>query len=40
MNLNVSDDYIAGFVDGEGMFYVGVVPSRGSSRNKCGWQVI
>lgn len=40
MNLNVSDNYIAGFVDGEGMFYVGVVPSRGSSRNRCGWQVI
>jgi len=36
----ISDDYIAGFVDGEGMFYIGIVPSTGSSRNKSGWQVI
>lgn len=40
MSLKISDDYIAGFVDGEGMFYVGIVPSTGSSRNKKGWQVI
>ena len=40
MSLVTSDDYIAGFVDGEGMFYVGIVPSRGTSRNKSGWQVI
>ena len=38
--LSISDDYIAGFVDGEGMFYVGVVKSTGSSKNKSGWQVI
>jgi len=36
----ISDDYIVGFVEGEGMFYVGIVPSRGTSRNKSGWQVI
>jgi hypothetical protein len=40
MPLRVSDDYIAGFVDGEGMFYIGIVPSRGSGRNRSGWQVI
>jgi hypothetical protein len=33
----ISDDYIAGFVDGEGMFYVSVVPSK---ETKTGWQVI
>ena len=33
----VSDDYLVGFVEGEGMFYVGVVPSR---ETKTGWQVI
>lgn len=36
----ITDKYIAGFVDGEGMFYIGIVPSAGSSRNKSGWQVI
>lgn len=35
--LKISDDYLRGFVDGEGMFYVGVVPS---SETKSGWQVI
>lgn len=40
MGLQISDDYLVGFVEGEGMFYVGVVPSRGNSRNKSGWQVI
>lgn len=35
--MNLSDDYIAGFVDGEGMFYVGIVPS---TETKTGWQVI
>lgn len=40
MSLDISDNYIAGFVDGEGMFYIGIVPSSGSSRNKSGWQVI
>lgn len=33
----ISKDYIAGFVDGEGMFYVSVVPSK---ETKTGWQVI
>lgn len=33
----VSDDYIVGFVEGEGMFYIGIVPSR---ETKTGWQVI
>lgn len=33
----ISDDYIAGFVDGEGMFYVSIVPSK---ETKTGWQVI
>lgn len=40
MSLKISDDYLVGFVEGEGMFYVGIVPSRGTSRNKSGWQVI
>ena len=35
--FRISDDYLAGFVEGEGMFYVGVVPSR---ETKTGWQVI
>lgn len=33
----VSDDYLVGFVEGEGMFYIGIVPSR---ETKTGWQVI
>lgn len=33
----VSDDYLVGFVEGEGMFYIGVVPSK---ETKTGWQVI
>ena len=37
MSIKVSDDYLAGFVEGEGMFYIGVVPSR---ETKTGWQVI
>ena len=24
----VSDDYLVGFVEGEGMFYIGIVPSK------------
>ena len=32
-----SDDYFVGFVEGEGMFYIGIVPSR---ETKSGWQVI
>lgn len=33
----ISNDYLVGFVEGEGMFYVGVVPSK---ETKTGWQVI
>jgi hypothetical protein len=32
-----SDDYFVGFVEGEGMFYIGIVPSK---ETKSGWQVI
>ncbi len=35
--LKISDDYLIGFVEGEGMFYVGIVPSK---ETKSGWQVI
>jgi len=37
MSIKVSDDYLVGFVEGEGMFYIGVVPSK---ETKTGWQVI
>ncbi len=33
----VSDDYLFGLIDGEGMFHVGIVPSRFA---RLGWQVI
>ena len=33
----VSDDYLFGFIDGEGVFHVGIVPSQFT---KLGWQVI
>jgi hypothetical protein len=33
----ISDDYLIGFVEGGGMFYIGIVPS---SETKTGWQVI
>lgn len=33
----ISDDYLVGFVEGEGMFYIGIVPSQ---ETKAGWQVI
>jgi hypothetical protein len=36
MNL-LSDDYLIGFAEGEGMFYIGIVPSK---ETKTGWQVI
>ena len=36
-NFQLSDDYLVGFVEGEGMFYIGIVPSR---ETKSGWQVI
>jgi hypothetical protein len=35
--MNLSNDYFIGFVEGEGMFYIGIVPS---SETKSGWQVI
>ncbi|MGB9707182.1 MAG: LAGLIDADG family homing endonuclease [Microgenomates group bacterium] len=35
--LYISDEYLYGFVDGEGCFYVGVVPSR---ETKLKYQVI
>jgi hypothetical protein len=37
LDMHFSDDYFIGFVEGEGMFYIGVVPS---SETKSGWQVI
>jgi len=40
MGVKISDDYLVGFIEGEGMFYIGIVPSKGSSRTKSGWQVI
>ncbi len=35
--LRISDDYYIGFVEGEGMFHVGIVPAK---ETKSGWQVI
>ena len=35
--LNIGDDYLIGFVEGEGMFYIGVVKSL---ETKTKWQVI
>jgi hypothetical protein len=35
--MNLSDDYFIGFVEGEGMFYIGIVRS---SETISGWQVI
>jgi len=35
--MSLSDDYLIGFVEGEGMFYIGIVPSK---ETKSGWQVI
>ena len=35
--LVISDEYLYGFTDAEGCFYVGVVPSK---ETKLGWQVI
>lgn len=37
MSLTISDDYITGFIEGEGMFYVGIVSSK---ETKTSWQVI
>ena len=33
----LSDDYFIGFTEGEGMFYIGIVPSK---ETKTRWQVI
>ena len=35
--MSLSDDYLIGFTEGEGMFYIGIVPSK---ETKTGWQVI
>ena len=35
--MNITDDYIVGFTEGEGMFYIGIVPSK---ETRTGWQVI
>lgn len=37
MTLKISNDYLVGFTEGEGMFYIGIVPSK---ETKTGWQVI
>lgn len=37
MALSISDDYLIGFTEGEGTFYVGIVASK---ETKTGWQVI
>ena len=35
--MTLSDDYLIGFTEGEGMFYIGIVPSK---ETKTHWQVI
>ncbi len=35
--MSLSDDYLIGFTEGEGMFYIGIVRSY---ETKTGWQVI
>ena len=35
--MSLSNDYFVGFVEGEGMFYIGIVLSK---ETKSGWQVI
>ena len=37
MSIKISDDYLIGFIEGEGCFYTGIVPSRDT---KNGFQVI
>ncbi len=37
LEVTISDEYLVGFVEGEGMFYIGIVPSK---ETKTGWQVI
>ncbi len=35
--MKLSDEYLVGFTEGEGMFYIGIVPSPETTS---GWQVI
>lgn len=35
--LSISDDFLIGFVEGDGCFYVGIVPAKTAT---FGWQVI
>ena len=37
MSEEISNEYLAGFADGEGCFYVGIVPAKTA---KFGWQII
>ena len=37
MSGEISNDHLAGFADGEGCFYVGIVPAKTA---RFGWQVI
>ncbi len=37
MSGEISNDYLAGFADGEGCFYVGIVPAKTA---RFGWQII
>ncbi len=37
MSGQISKEYLAGFADGEGCFYVGIVPAKTA---RFGWQVI
>lgn len=37
MSEHISNDYLAGFADGEGCFYVGIAPAKTA---RFGWQVI
>lgn len=37
MSGEISNDYLAGFADGEGCFYVGIAPAKTA---KFGWQII
>ncbi|OGK20081.1 hypothetical protein A3C23_03855 [Candidatus Roizmanbacteria bacterium RIFCSPHIGHO2_02_FULL_37_13b] len=34
MALNISDEYVIGFVEGEGCFYIGIVPSSDTHQKK------
>ena len=37
MSGEISNEYLAGFADGEGCFYVGIVPAKTA---RFGWQII